>query len=586
MSSSRSARVAQRSAGSPRSSRSRLGPGPRPRGRRPGSKVRATSQVIPRCTSCPAVCPLAVVQTAPDRWRTEYPDGEDGCLCPRGSALGDLVAHPRRLLAPRCRVDDRWQAVSETEALDRILAAAGSGLTILLDGNLSCEQILAAAAWCKAWDQAQLSLVIEPADQQLLLGTEASGAEYLSGLSLPECDGFLIIGGALGANPACARGLLDRRKAEPATPLVVIDPGTGVAVKFATHRVDCPPGGELASLVAVAASAGVRGGDLGQPSAPQVPSATAAGEVLARCKRLGVLIAAEYGRTSLWREIGLLAGRLAKAKGGAVAVQTAGANALAAVRLAAALGTVPLAQALAAGPGMRVAIGCDVLGMLGWTEQGRMQAAAAALPNRTVELAEVALPLALAEETGGTVLGDGAQQFKTAALLAPPAGVLTAAGLVEAMARRAGVTARASLPQIDISSRITASEHPAVLAGRDPDAPVLLLGRQAAHAGCGALTGFGAWQAAAHGEPDLDLAGEDAQRMGLKNRQVVSVRAGKRSVRARLRVASDLAPGVAVLSEGFAQSRALMPARIDEAGALTPVRVSKWMIHPEASASA
>lgn len=545
-------------------------------------EVRATSQVLPRCTLCPAVCALGVVRTGPDRWRTEYPAGEDGCICPRGSALGDLVAHPRRILGARCRLNGQWQSVSQAEALDRLLATCrGAGPTVLLDGNLPCEAITTAVAWCKAWKGAQLCLVIEPADEMVLLGTEASGAKYLQTSALAECDGFLVIGGALGANPACARGLLDRRKAEPATPLVVIDPGAGVAAKFATHRVDCAPGGELASVLAVAAAAGVSVGDLGQGPPSPAPSATAAGKALGGCKRLGVLIAAEHGRTSAWREIGLAAGRIAKALGGAVAAQTSGANALAAVRLAGALGTVPLAEALAAGAGVRVAIGCDVLGMLGWAERGLIQAAAAALPNRTTELAEVVLPVALAAETGGTVLADGAQRIQTAALLAAPAGVPTAAALVEAMARRAGVTAASPLPQADLSTRLSGKTALAGVAAADPAAPGLLLGRQAAHAGSGELTGYGAWQAAACGEPDLDLAAQDARRMGLKNRQLVTVRADGRSVRARLRVASELAPGVAVLSEGFSETRALIPARMEGSRGLIPARPAEWTISPQ-----
>jgi len=548
-------------------------------------EVRPTSQVVPRCTLCPAVCELGLTRTGPDGWRTEYPLSEDRCICPRGSAIGDLVAHSRRILSPRCRTEGRWHSVSPAEALDRIVSRSRGGVTILLDGNLPCEEIAAVAAWCQAWKAPQLCLVIEPADEALLLGTEASGAEYLPSSSLADCDAFLVIGGALGANPVCARAILDRRKKEPNTPWVVIDPGAGVAAKFATHRVDCPVGGELSSVLAVAGAAGVDVRALGWSSVPQTASATAAGKALAGCKKLAVLLAAEHGRTSLWREIGFLAGTLAKTLGGGVAVQTAGANALAAVRMASALGTVPLAQALSDGPAMRVAVGCDVLGMLGWAEEGTVQAAAAPLPNRTTELAEVVLPLALAAEIKGTYLVDGSERIQTWPLLSPPPGVLTPAGLVEQLARRARVTTLRPSPQPDLSARVAVKPELSPSAVEDPPTRALLLGRQASHAGSGALTGYGAWQAAACGEPDVQLSIEEARRMGLKDHQPVVVQVGGRSVRARVRLASELTGGTAVLSEGFAQTRALMPARFDRSGELVPARPVEFTIGGEPSAS-
>ncbi len=99
------------------------------------------------------------------------------------------------------------------------------------------------------------------------------------------------------------------------------------------------------------------------------------------------------------------------------------------------------------------------------------------------------------------------------------------------------------------------------------------------------MTGYGAWQAAACGEPDVQLSVEDARGMGLKDHQPVLVQAGGRSVHARVRLVSELTGGTAVLSEGFAQTRALMPARIDGSGQLLPGRSAEYTIHAEASAS-
>jgi len=219
-------------------------------------------------------------------------------------------------------------------------------------------------------------------------------------------------------------------------PIVTIDPGAGVTSKFATHTIATGPGGELAALGMLAKAAGVDLPCKAPADGAGASSAAAACDQIERCRRLGVLVSAEYGRPSSWRQIGYVAGLLATAAGGGVAPQTTGAGALGAVRLAERHLTVSLADALS-GDGVVVAVGCDLAGMLGRVEKS-VFAAAAPLPNRTTELADVVLPLAMACETGGTILLE-ARPTRVAPLLPPPAGVHTAAGLIAALAQYAGV---------------------------------------------------------------------------------------------------------------------------------------------------
>jgi len=570
-----------------------------------------------------------LAQAGPDNWRIEYPAESGGGVCPRGSTIGELLNHYGRILTPARRPARQsrpgpaaaWrggdlQPLDLPSAMGCILeAAAERKIVLLLDGNLPCEQIAAAAAWCGGWDNAELCLVIEPADEQLLLGTEASGADYLSDEQLEDCDGFVIIGDAFAANPMCSRRIFDRRAKAPRTPIVVIDPAGGSAAKFATHGVQVNPGMELRALRAVSAAAGVGAGEMpkgGQiPSGPrdaaggEFPSAVSAGKALAGCKRLGVLVAAEYGRNSSWRQIGLEAGRLARGLGGGVAAQTTGANALAAVRLSAKLGTTPLAQALCGQSDLRIAVGCDVLGMLGRPDI-EVFAAAAPLPNCTTQAAQVVLPLALPGEFGGTYVFSGDRPTETAALIPAPAGVPSPAVLVTALASVGGATppppqAEAAVPELERLGH-PASQHSgrrqesaadtppapaqgtsAVRATADPGGMTLLLAREAKHAGCGALTASGSWQKAIEPLPELRISEQDARRLGIKNLAAVIVRVEgadggvERSVRAQARLAPELTPALLVLPEGSAQTRALMPARIDPAnGAVVaePIRAS------------
>ncbi len=514
-----------------------------------------------RCTLCPAGCALALTRSGPDTWRTEYPLTGGAGLCPRGGAIGELVGHQLRIVAPATRHDGRLRPTAMSSAIGDVLDAADEGLTVMLDGNVPAEQIISVAGWRRRWPGLKVCLVLEPAEEQLLLGTEASGAAYLCSADLAGCDGFVIVGDAFAANPVCSRGVFDRRRAEPRTPIVVIDPGAGTSSKFASHCPAVAPGGELTAVAQLASSMGVDVTSVA-PSEPADASVAAAGVAVAGCKRLGVILAAEHGRGAAWRQIGYLAGRLAIAAGGGVAVQTSSANALAAVRLARRCGLVPLAEAVEGHDEVRITIGCDPIGMLGRPDV-QVLAAAAALPNVTTDAASIVLPVAMTCEYAGTYLLDGAKRTWVAPVLAPPAGVPTADDLIGALALASGIRpepvelTEADLARLDVSPPPFAAEPPV------PTGVTLLLGRCGDHAGSGALTGHAAWQAAVQPIPELRIAPDDARRAGIENFATVTVRAGRRSLRAAARVTPDVPDGVVVLPEGFAQTRALLAGRVD-----------------------
>ncbi len=522
-------------------------------------------KTAPRCTFCPAGCRLSLSQAGPDNWKSEYPTEGGGGLCPRGSVVGELLGHSGRILWPARRGEGRRGPSDLASALKAIAGAAdGREMVLLLDGNVSCEQMASAAAACSGWPQARLCLVVEPADHQLLLGAEASGAEYLSDEALKDCDGFVMIGDVFAANPMCSRGVFDRRKAEPRTPIVAIDSAAGSAAKFATHRVAVEPGMELSALQAVAAAAGADVGGEGWDAPAGSPSAAVAGAAIAGCQRLAVIVAAEHGRTASWRQLGFAAGRLANALGGGIAPQTNGANALVAVRLAERLNTISLAEALSGEDQLRVAIGADVLGMLG-RDDLEVFAAAAALPNRTTEHAQIVLPLAMSAELGGTYLLSGARKAQVAALVRPPAGVPSPAELVGALASAAGAAGPRTVPGLPDLSRLSAGAPSPAIAQSDPGGK-LLLGRQSIHAGCGELTAHGSWQRAVQRLPELRICPQDAREAGIKNLTVVTVRANGQSVHARVRISPELQAGRFVLPEGSAEARRLVGGQIDLAG--------------------
>lgn len=426
---------------------------------------------------------------------------------------------------------------------DAVAAAArrmSGGATVLLDGNCPAEEIAAAAEIADAWDGVRLCLALGPDDEQVLLGVEASGAHYLADEELARCDGFVVVGDAFAANPRCARGVLDALQAERRAPMVVIDSGGGVTGSFAALRLSCPAGGELEAL-----------------QSEQVNSA------VAQCGRLGVVVAAEAGRGAGWRRLGYLAGKLASAHGGGVSVQTAGAGALAAVRAQKQLGLICLARAVAPTEGacVQVALGVDVLGLLGWSGPS-VPVAAAAVPNETTKSAELILPVALPCETGGTFLHAGTRSVKVAPLLAPPAGVPTPVELFRALAVAAGVkVARWSgkLPALD---RLAPGVPPEV-ARPSANGRMVVAATQPTRDAGGVLAGRATWQSQVQLLPELRVSPADANELGLADLSEVKVETEAHAAVARLRVVDRLAAGTVAVSAGFPEARKLVPYTVD-----------------------
>ncbi|HUU42609.1 MAG TPA: molybdopterin dinucleotide binding domain-containing protein [Planctomycetota bacterium] len=510
-----------------------------------------------RCTLCPAGCELIIEQSGPDNWRTEYPAQNVGGLCPRGAVLGQLLAHRKRLTMPAVRSDGRLAAADLDSAIRTVLTVVGSGpVNFFLDGNVPVEEMQAVSAWCNAWEPARLCLLVEPADEAVLSGVASSGAALLSNDDLKSCDGFLVVGDVFSANPTVACGVFDRHAEQPRTPIVVIDPAAGRTSKFASLAVTTPVGMEYRVLAEVAKAAGVK-----VDAAGKVPSAVAAGTALARCRKLAVLLSAEYARSAAWRQIGHLAGTMAKQLGGGVMTVTTGANAAAAVNLAKKLGAISLADALTDNA-THVALGCDLLGMLG-TTQPEFAAVSAAFPNRTTESAQVILPGALSVEIGGSYLVCGKGLVPVPALLAPPAGTLKPSEVVAALAAAAGVKTPAMPAGLKKLEAIDAQVPGDVPEAPEAGVPGLLVGREPMHSGAGDVTRYGSWQRGHRPRPMLRISPADLASAGLKNEGTVHVETDAGALEATVSSSPELTDGVVVLSDGDAAVRTLLPTRVE-----------------------
>jgi anaerobic selenocysteine-containing dehydrogenase len=278
--------------------------------------------------------------------------------------------------------------------------------------------------------------------------------------------------------------------------------------------------------------------------------------------------------------MGYVAGKLANAHGGGVSVQTSGANALTAVRARQELGLMPLAEGTSSGQAdtVRVALGVDVLGLLGWSGPP-LAVAAAAVPNQTTESAELILPIALPCEVGGTFLQAGTRPVRSAPLLAPPAGVPTPVQLLRALAEAAGVRVASWSGRQPSLDRVALAE-PAEVAGRPTNCRMITTGRQATHDDGGGLTAWASWQGQVQPLAELRVSPADAGELGLADLDEVNVETDSHCTRARIRIVTQLSPGTLTVSAGFPEARKLVPYATDaEQDVLVsdpaPVRVDK-----------
>jgi len=131
------------------------------------------------------------------------------------------------------------------------------------------------------------------------------------------------------------------------------------------------------------------------------------------------------------------------------------------------------------------------------------------------------------------------------------------------LARAGEAPSPAGVAEIDPTQRAAIGAPGAAPAAPPAGEPALLLARQAVHAGCGALTGWGSWQAAGGKVMDLRVAPADAERLGLEDLAVVTLQSVGRPTLVRVRIWRDLGGGAMVLPEGAAAARALVPCRLE-----------------------
>ncbi|GAI38013.1 unnamed protein product, partial [marine sediment metagenome] len=236
------------------------------------------------------------------------------------------------------------RSVTLTEVVAAVAQAAKSvPTTLLIDGNLPCEDITAALALAAASRGKINAGVYLPAEDEATLdGLAASRTRLFTPEELTECDAILVVGDAFATHPVISRAVHALRRRNGRTPLVVVDSLAGRTAIFATHPLVVRAGAESRILAVIAEKLGV--GKL-KPLQVKLEEAAseagvgadelaAAADAIAGAKRLGVILRAEIGKAPNWRQIALLSGLIASAREGGVTACLTYGNALGGYRLA------------------------------------------------------------------------------------------------------------------------------------------------------------------------------------------------------------------------------------------------------------
>jgi hypothetical protein len=429
---------------------------------------------LPRCPLCSLLCPMGAEENAMGHVRSVYPadlglDRQGACV--RGVTAARLMDCGQRAL--RARRYGRAAAVDEAvaEAVAVLRDKEPTRTAIVVDVNRPLEGVAAVAEVCRRAG-AHLAVFGPPEDLPLVDAglLDPEGRPPLAGLS--ACDLVLAVGDPFSTHPAVAMPVRDMQFAARGNRLISVDAFPGRTTAEATESVVPGPQGLAAFLAALAVQCGADttgwklGGQtprdicegLGLPM-DHVRTVAAA---LKEASSPGVLVSLSLGRCTAARAAAAAVRLLAAAVGAKLWSLTVSANSGALRRLEQVYGARPLAVLL----GEAAAGELDVLMVAGWDPASVMAGAtwrklsetcatvcwAASLESPFDASADVVLPLKLAWEEAGTMVGPSGEPVLCAAW---PAAGQSAMGLAELADRLAAGLGVGPLPEPDVGSLVS-----------------------------------------------------------------------------------------------------------------------------------
>lgn len=556
-----------------------------------------TEQAYTHCLFCSLCCPIKIESDRGERFRLNYetqgPRGATG-LCGRGSSWVELVEHPGRLRdGLRKEGGERLPlSGSETgEAFAQLSARAleQGRIALVADGNLPCEDLVTLYDWASAKEgRVAMAVYLPPPDLDLLEGLSAVEAPTLAPEELTSFDGVIVIGNALQTHPVLGRPLLDEKFKNSRAVFAVLDTLPSVTTRFATVVLDIAPEAHQQVLEKLLPALDVT---LTVEESPVLAAlAQTAGVSYGRVKRLvsqlqaarkvAVVVSAELTKNSDWRSVGMLAGRLARAKGGAVLPLCSYGNAVGAYRLMRHLRLARFEGLLKEGKSKPwaavVQVACDLSNTYPaelleplWGSASR-KVMFASLPTPGVSQADLTIAIPLPVEYIGTaVTGSGIERrLKPMERVSPwvqSVGDFFRRQLGRGQAGTEKESLWKTVPSRGKAIPAEAALRPAAEPGDGRARLQAVTGP--VHFDDGALTRQAGWTLYWEAAPQVSIGSALAERLAVKEAGRVVLKQNGSCLELACRVDPTLEPGQATVSVHFPEVRRFLPWRLDESGA-------------------
>ncbi len=496
-----------------------------------------------RCTLCSLACALGFERTSDGRILPTYPDDGESLrrgICGRGHLNYELLSHPLRLEQPLVRKGERLEAVPINQIAESLGAKLATEPTlVLVNGALPCEDIAAAASFAGLLsERAVFSVYVNPADEAMLMGVAASGANLLKPEDLAECDAILSIGDAFGTHPVICRPVHALTKRNPRRLFAVIDSVSSRTAKFANNFLQIRPGSASAVLRFLA------GKDVSADQAASSAEIERSGlETLAadlkEVKNLGVLLTSDLGRDQDPEAVGCLAGIIAGNASGGIVPLPVGGNVWGALGIARALGATPTGEALRqlneGNFRSVILLGVDLLAevpLSGLAEAiGKVQTlvVATSLKPTGDDAGTHFLPLAATVESDGTIVSGSGEVMELSAAAPPVGGAMPVRDLLDKLTARMSEGALISTTVRDewlkpINASVEQCLATEVVLVEPRTGELVAVGESGCvHVGAGALSSRLAWPTVFEDVPTVRISCEDAENRGLTDGQTVTV---------------------------------------------------------------
>jgi len=520
-------------------------------------------------------------------------EGDDARRCARGHYLAELLGLPVRLNDAIVRDDGKTRITDIGEALGICAAKAkdvqAGEAAILIDGNMRCEDIRAAAALAEAcFDVKNAAVFLPPADEALLDGMSSVGFEPVNLEGLSQASIVLMIGDGFATHPMIGRPVLDARNAARENKLIVVDCLRGKSSKFARDVVTVAPGGEAAFMAAVAKSlpeaADVlkdRLGDedvaaLAEKAGVSEDDVKGVAEALKGAKSFCILVSAVSGRGTDYEMLGAMAAGVAAALKGGVLPLLAYGNSLGAYRMARTLGLGRAGAVLSAAQAGKVkvlaAVGVDLSSVLPAAVAGEIRKKTGFImsvlpaPPCCAELSDVVLPCGLWFEAAGTFLDVQRGVEKCEPVMPPPQGALEVAAVMERLAEGLGASGLKGFEESALqASKVEPSGAEGAELPQAKDGEFVIVGDAGGvHFFDGFLTGKLTWPQRMEGEAVVRLNPDDAAALEVEEGDKVALSSGSAETEMTVEICRDVPKGVAAVPIHFAAAREILRWRLDD----------------------